>query len=103
VKHLKKIDKKVADAYFKERMNYIILYFVIWFLVSFGVVAFAESLSTFTFNGFPFHYFMGAQGAILVFILLLFVNAKVSDHIDKKYGIDEGINQELSSGKVMEH
>lgn len=100
---MKKIDKQVADAYFKERIRNILIYFSIWFLVSFGVVAFAEYFSSFTFNGFPFHYFMGAQGSILVFILLLFVNAKVSDGIDKKYGIDEEINEQISSGKALEH
>ncbi len=80
-----------------------VLYLVIWFIVSFGMVAFAEKLSAFTLNGFPLHYFMGAQGSIVVFIILLFVNAKVSDRIDRKYGIDEEVNQEVSYGKVLEH
>lgn len=93
----------MADAYFKERTAYIVLYLVIWLIVSFGMVMFAEALSTFTFNGFPFHYFMGAQGSIVVFILLLFVNAKVSDRIDRKYGIDEGVNEQVSQGKTMNH
>ncbi|RKJ18202.1 DUF4212 domain-containing protein, partial [Butyricicoccus sp. 1XD8-22] len=61
---MKKIDKSVADAYFREKNKYMIIYFIIWALVSFGVVAIAEPLSTFSFNGFPFHYFMGAQGAL---------------------------------------
>lgn len=65
------------------------MYLVIWLVSSFGVVLFAESLSTITLNGFPFHYFMGAQGSIVIFIILLYINAKVSDGIDKKYGIDE--------------
>ncbi|MGM0875072.1 MAG: DUF4212 domain-containing protein [Bacillota bacterium] len=100
---MKKIDKKVADAYFKERTRNIVIYLIIGFLSSFGVVLFAEFFSTFSINGFPFHYFMGAQGAVVVFILLLFVNAKVSDSIDKKYGIDESKNEQLSAGKTLEH
>ncbi|MFE8701822.1 DUF4212 domain-containing protein [Cytobacillus sp. FJAT-54145] len=100
---MKKIDKEVADRYFRERTRNIIIYFIIWFIVSFGVVMFAEPLSNFTINGFPFHYFMGAQGAVLTFIILLFVNAKVSDNIDKKYGIDESKNEQISSGKVLDH
>ncbi|WP_226671441.1 DUF4212 domain-containing protein [Metabacillus litoralis] len=100
---MKKIEKKVADAYFKERTRNIIIYLIIGFLASFGVVLFAEPLSEITINGFPFHYFMGAQGAIVIFILLLFVNAKVSDSIDKKYGIDENKNVQLSAGKSVDH
>ncbi|AQQ53101.1 DUF4212 domain-containing protein [Planococcus lenghuensis] len=85
---MRKIDKKDADAYFRLRTTLIAVYLLIGFLVSFGVVFFARGLSDITINGFPFHYFMGAQGAILTFILLLFINAIVSDRIDKKFGIE---------------
>lgn len=100
---MRKIDKKVADSYFRERVRNMIIYFVIWFAVSFGVVMLAEPLSNITINGFPFHYFMGAQGAVVTFIILLFVNAKLSDKIDQKYGIDESKNEQISSGKVLDH
>lgn len=100
---MKKIDKAVADSYFREKTRNLIIYFIIWFAVSFGVVLFAEPLSEITVNGFPFHYFMGAQGAVITFIILLFVNAKVSDGIDKKYGIDESKNEQISSGKAFDH
>lgn len=100
---MKKIDKSVADAYFREKTRYIFIYFAIWFVVSFGVVMFAESLDFTFIGGFPFHYYMGAQGSILVFIILLFVNAKVSDKIDQKYGIDEKANEQLSYGKTLDH
>lgn len=100
---MKKIDKSVADAYFREKNKYMIIYFIIWALVSFGAVAIAEPLSTFSFNGFPFHYFMGAQGALAVFIILLFVNAIVGDKIDKKYGIDESKNEEIGKQSTQNH
>ncbi|QOR66474.1 DUF4212 domain-containing protein [Cytobacillus suaedae] len=100
---MKKIDKKIADGYFRERTRNIIIYLIIWFIVSFVVVFFAEPLSGFSINGFPFHYFMGAQGAVVTFIVLLFINAKVSDNIDRKYGIDESKNEQISSGKVLDH
>lgn len=100
---MKQIDKKVADAYFRERVWLIVVFLIIWFIVSFGVVMFAESFKNMTFNGFPFHYFMGAQGAVATFIILLFINAKVSDNIDKKYGISEEKNEQLSAGKTLDH
>jgi putative solute:sodium symporter small subunit len=100
---MKKMDKSVADSYFKERTRNIVIYLIIWFIVSFGVVMFAVPLSKFNFLGFPLHYYMGAQGAILTFIILLFFNAKLSDKIDEKYGIDEAQNEQLSSGKTLEH
>lgn len=89
VKFLRKIDKKDADAYFRIRTTLVVIYLLIGFSASFGVVFFAEELSGFSVNGFPFHYFMGAQGAVLIFILLLFINAIVNDRIDKKFGLDQ--------------
>ncbi|OLS38385.1 DUF4212 domain-containing protein [Bacillus sp. MRMR6] len=100
---MKKIEKEKAERYFREKNRNMIIYFIIWFIVSFGVVMFAEPLSKFSINGFPFHYFMGAQGAVITFIILLFVNAKLGDRIDKKYGIDEDKNEQISSGKVLDH
>ena len=100
---MKKIDKEKADSYFREKNRNMVIYFIIWFIVSFGVVMFAVPLSKFSINGFPFHYFMGAQGAVITFIILLFINAKLGDSIDKKYGIDEDKNEQISSGKVLDH
>lgn len=100
---MKKIDKKVADAYFREKNRYMIIYFAIWFVVSYGVVAFADSLTNVQFLGFPFHYFMGALGALFSFIVLLFINAIVGDKIDKKYGIDDARNKEIGSKNMVEH
>lgn len=100
---MKKIDKKVADAYFREKNRYMFVYFAIWFLVSFVMVAFADLLTEITFLGFPFHYFMGAIGALATFIILLFVNAIVGDKIDKKYGIDDERNKEIGSKNMIEH
>lgn len=100
---MKKIEKSVADAYFRARTTMIIIYLTIGVIVSYGVVLFAEPLSQITFNGFPLHYYMGAQGAILTFIILLFINAIVSDKIDKKYGIDAKRNESISAGKTYDH
>lgn len=100
---MKKIDKHVADAYFREKNRYMTAYFIIWFLVSYVVVAFADSLSHIQFLGFPFHYFMGAIGALFTFIILLFVNAIVGDRIDKKYGIDDARNKEIGSKNTVNH
>ncbi|KGR77307.1 DUF4212 domain-containing protein [Ureibacillus sinduriensis] len=100
---MKKIDKSKADAYFREKNTYMIVYFIIWAIVSYGIVLFAEPLSDIYFNGFPLHYYMGAQGALAVFIILLFVNAVMGDKIDKKYGIDPNKNEAIGRGSTVDH
>jgi putative solute:sodium symporter small subunit len=47
---------------------------VVWAAVSFGFVFFARDLQ-FVVAGWPFAYWMGAQGAILVFIAIVVVYA----------------------------
>ncbi len=85
---MKKMDPAKAEAYFKYRTTMICIYLSIGFLASYVIVFFARDLSSITVLGIPFHYYMGSQGAVLTFIILLFVNAVMSDKIDKKFGFD---------------
>ncbi|MFB4163297.1 DUF4212 domain-containing protein [Alteribacillus sp. JSM 102045] len=100
---MKKVDKEVADAYFRTRTTLIVIFLSIGFLVSFGVVAFAEFFSQFKFLGVEIHYYMGSQGAVVIFILCLFSNAVLSDRVDKKFGIADEANVTISSGKTVDH
>ncbi|MCP3028053.1 DUF4212 domain-containing protein [Halobacillus sp. A5] len=97
---MRKLDQKKADAYFKLRTTMIIIYLSIGFLVSYVVVFNAEALSTFNVIGIPFHYYMGAQGAVLTFIVLLFINAIISDKIDKKFGFNPEYVDTADNSKV---
>jgi putative solute:sodium symporter small subunit len=98
---MRKIDKKEADAYFRARVILIISCLTIGFLVSYVVVFFAKSLSVFTFNGFPLHYYMGAQGAVLTFILLLFANAIISDKLDEKFGFTKKRSKKIHTENTL--
>ncbi|MGO4890222.1 DUF4212 domain-containing protein [Anaerobacillus sp. MEB173] len=100
---MKKIDKSIADAYFRKRTRNMFIYLAIGFLASFGVVMFQEFFSQFTFLGMPFHYYMGAQGAILVFIAMLVANAAISDKIDKDFGIDDEASVRIGAGNTLDH
>lgn len=101
---MKKIDKKIADAYFRIRNRNIIIFLSIGFLVSYGVVFFAEFFSQFSFiGGVPLHYYVGAQGSVLTFIVLLFANAIVSDKIDKDFGIDDARSAAVGAKNVQDH
>ncbi|WP_240376136.1 DUF4212 domain-containing protein [Bacillus piscicola] len=99
---MKKVDKEVAEAYFRARTRMIVIFLIIGFLVSFGVVAFAEFFSQFTFLGVEFHYYMGSQGAVVIFIICLFLNAIFSDKIDRKFGIDDKVSVTISNSKNIE-
>jgi putative solute:sodium symporter small subunit len=44
---------------------------VIWFFVTFGVIFFARELSHLSLLGWPISYYMAAQGATLVYVILV--------------------------------
>ncbi|PSL45764.1 putative solute:sodium symporter small subunit [Salsuginibacillus halophilus] len=97
---MRKVEKAVADKYFKIRTTIVAVCLLIGFAVSFGVAIFAEPIhqSGVTIMGMPAHYYMGAQGSVVTFVILLFANAIISDRVDKKFGIDEKQNEQISGG-----
>ncbi|GAA6143838.1 DUF4212 domain-containing protein [Hydrogenophaga sp. 5NK40-0174] len=62
---------------------------LVWFLVSFAVSFFARDLS-FSFFGWPFSFWMGAQGAPLIYGLITAFYAWYVHRLDVRYGaVDE--------------
>ena len=56
--------------YWRKNLNITAVLMFIWFVVTFVVSYFARDLS-FNFFGWPFSFWMGAQGALLVYCLLI--------------------------------
>jgi len=83
-------DMERYRAHFRANLSLALKLLVIWALVSVGAGAMTTWLNQFTIlTGFPLGYYMGAQGAQIVFILLIFYYAYRMARIDKKYGVDE--------------
>jgi len=60
----------------------------VWFAVSFGVPYFARELSMSVF-GWPFSFWVGAQGALIVYVLLVGVYARWMNRIDVEHDLAE--------------
>ena len=62
----------------------------VWGLVSLGGgVLFVKQLNEMNFFSVPLGFWIAQQGAIYVFILLIFVYARVMDTIDHRYKMDQ--------------
>lgn len=59
----------------------------VWFVVSFGVPFFARDLS-FRILGWPFSYWMAAQGSLLVYVSIATGYALYMNRLDARYGVD---------------
>ncbi|MGH2698375.1 MAG: DUF4212 domain-containing protein [Actinomycetota bacterium] len=56
----------------------------------------AEPLNEITFIGFPLGFWFAQQGAIVVFVALIFIYARRMDRIDEQYDVHE---EELGSAR----
>jgi putative solute:sodium symporter small subunit len=77
-------------AYWRRNLFYVATLLAIWVAVSFGAaVVFADALDRIRFLGFPLGFWFGHQGAVLVFVLLVFAYVGLMNALDKRFGVYE--------------
>ncbi len=62
----------------------------VWFVVTFVIGWYARDLQSITFLGFPLSFYMAAQGALVVYVLLVGYYAYCMGKLDIEYGVQEG-------------
>ncbi len=79
-----------AKRYWKANNRLIAVLLVIWGVASFvfGILL-VEPLNKITFFGLPLGFWVAQQGAIYVFVVLIFVYAWCMDRLDHKYHMDD--------------
>ncbi len=82
--------KENAEAYWKENISTILKLLVIWFLVSYGAgILFINQLNAIEISGVKLGFWFAQQGSIYIFVILIFVYAKMMNKIDEKYDVHE--------------
>lgn len=59
---------------------------IAWFVVGFGIHVFVNYLNEIVIFSFPLGYFLASQGALIVFVVMLFIFASRQDEIDRESG-----------------
>ncbi|GLR15743.1 DUF4212 domain-containing protein [Portibacter lacus] len=76
--------------YWRKNLKYLAILLSIWFAVSYGCgIIFADQLNQFNFLGFPLGFWFAQQGAIYVFVILIFVYVWLMNRLDKSFNVDE--------------
>jgi putative solute:sodium symporter small subunit len=60
----------------------------LWFFVTFVIGYYARDL-TFSFFGWPFSFWVGAQGALIVYCLIIWFYARYMNNLDNQHGVQE--------------
>ena len=81
---------KNHQAYWKKNLQYLAVLLSIWFIVSYGCgILFVDQLNEIRFGGFKLGFWFAQQGAIYIFIILIFIYVYLMNRLDKSHGVDE--------------
>jgi len=81
---------QLRETYWRENRRWMLILGTVWFLVSLGCgVLWVEPLNQFQLGGFKLGFWFAQQGSIFMFIVLIFVYARVMARLEKRLGLGE--------------
>ncbi len=81
---------KDHHAYWGKNLRYLVVLLSIWLIVSYGFgIVFAENLNQFRIAGFKLGFWFAQQGAIYLFVALIFIYVRLMNKLDKEFEVDE--------------
>lgn len=75
--------------YWQRNLKITAILLAIWFVVTYVVGYFARELNNVTFFGFPVGFYMGAQGALVIYVVIIFYYARYMNRLDQEYDVAE--------------
>jgi putative solute:sodium symporter small subunit len=80
----------IKQNYWKTNLKYLLVLLFIWFTVSFGFgILLVDQLNKIRFGGFKLGFWFAQQGAIYVFVILIFVYIYLMNRLDKKFKFEK--------------
>jgi putative solute:sodium symporter small subunit len=77
------------QEYWSKNLRITAILLFIWFFVTFVLGFFARELN-FNFFGWPFAFWVGAQGALVVYVIIIWFYARYMNNLDREYDVHEG-------------
>jgi putative solute:sodium symporter small subunit len=77
------------QEYWRKNLRITAILLAIWFVVTFVVIYFAVPLAEFKVLGFPLSFYMGAQGALVIYVIIIAFYARYMNKLDREYGVQE--------------
>ena len=74
--------------YWQKNLHLTAILIAIWFVVTFVVGYFARELN-FRFFGWPFSFWVGGQGALVIYVLIVWTYARCMHKLDQEHGVAE--------------
>ena len=74
--------------YWSKNLRITAILLAIWFVVTYVIGFYARELS-FNFFGWPFSFYMGAQGSLIIYVIIIWYYARYMNRLDIEYGVEE--------------
>jgi putative solute:sodium symporter small subunit len=81
---------KKHKEYWQRNLRLTAILLVIWFVVTFVFSYYARELNDITFLDFPLGFYFGAQGSMIIYVLIIWFYARAMNRLDAEYGVHEG-------------
>jgi putative solute:sodium symporter small subunit len=82
----------MRKEYWRRNLRITGILLVIWFFITYVLGFFARELS-FNFFGWPFSFWVGAQGALVLYVLIIWFYGRYMNNLDNEFGVQEGEEQ----------
>lgn len=76
--------------YWRKNLRVTAILLTIWFVVTFVMAFFARELATINFFGWPFSFYMAAQGSLIVYVVIIGFYANYMRKLDLEHDVAEG-------------
>jgi len=87
---MSELTEQQKKEYWSYNLRLTVTLLVIWFVVAYLLAGiFAGTLNKVSFLGFPFGYYMAAQGSLIIFVIEIAIYARLMNRKDLEYGIRE--------------
>lgn len=85
-----RLTREQARAYWRRNLSLMLRLLLVWFAVSYGCgILLVDWLNQFQLGGYKLGFWFAQQGAIYVFVVLIFYYARRMAALDREFGLDE--------------
>ena len=87
---MSQLSDEQAQAYWKRNLSLMVKLLVIWFVVSYGFgIILVDVLNQIQIGGYKLGFWFAQQGAIYVFVGLIFYYTKKMGDLDREFKVEE--------------
>jgi putative solute:sodium symporter small subunit len=78
------------QEYWNKNLRITAILLAIWFVVTFVISFFAREINSINFFGWPLAFYMGAQGSLIIYVIIIWYYARYMNNLDREYDVHEG-------------